>query len=145
MSSPVDNKSNETSSNICLTATNLDGSLGANSVNVLSKTEKIEQICKICEQLIKLETSYTNPLTPHKEEKWTHFHHRNGTVVTEIETTTTYTYDDTADKQIEQLHAQLEELDVGNFMLTLTDDLGSLTRIMNLFMQVGNSTLNRDY
>jgi hypothetical protein len=133
------NVSNQMTNNVNLNFASMNGSLGTNDVSTLSKTEKVEQICKIFQQLIDLESSRpTNPFKENIDEKYTYFHHRNGSVTTEIETTRTYEYDDSVDKQVEKLNSQLEQLDVYNFMGSLTDDVASLTRISNLCFQWSN-------
>ena len=104
----------------------------------VSKSEKIEKICDIYQKLIFIqEHREKDPLERKEEQKWTYFHHVDGSVVTEIETTVKFESNYTYEQQIAEeaeLQKQLENLDAFQFIGTLTDetDQNSVTRIMNL-------------
>lgn len=115
--------------------------LDANDNN-LPKTKKIEQICKIYQQIIKLEISRP-PVQLLRHVKYNWEYHADGTS-TLIETE--HYEEDNTNEKIEMLYDHLvKKLDIYTFMQTLDDDIPSYNQIKNLMLQwedAAQSTFN---
>jgi hypothetical protein len=108
----------------------------------LSKEEKAKALCKVYQQLIDLEKKREeNPVTVKVDEKWTHTHHVNGTVIKTI--TKTYHYfsnfsEDEYQEEQTKLLSVLDQLGAEEFMMTLQDDVETLLSIMDLVLKWGD-------
>jgi hypothetical protein len=119
-----------------LTRGSVESAPWAEAIQALSKTKRVESICKVYEQLIELEIRrYQNPLRVKSEERRVNACLFDGSIKPVLTKKHTLISDFSLQdyqQKLEDLTRQLQRLDAYHFMMSLSDDLKSLNKIRKL-------------
>lgn len=120
----------------CPTRSLVESAPWAEAIQTLSKTKRVEAICKVYGQLIELEIRrYQNPLSVKSEERRVNACLFDGSVKPVLTKKHTLVSDFSLEdyqQKLDNLTQELQRLDAYHFMMSLSDDLKSLNKIRKL-------------